>query len=212
MDDQNLGSDFEIDSIEEDLAADNTDSTVNSPPKTPVPNPLLHLSDIPHNYILRFLLRAGWNLVGDEETAHVFVMANSMGGGFRPCIAEVVSRYAASQDHANQDPASEDWDVDTPEPDSSTDNQCNSDDEYISASIPIHVEYAVFRLPFLGRILLSGKVFCGDTVKISLPHPEVWAAVVSWMYTGMVVRLPDLEDEELAEMVCDCIEFLGGHV
>jgi hypothetical protein len=61
-------------------------------------------------------------------------------------------------------------------------------------------------------MLLSGQVFCGDTLQIPLPYPEVWTAVVGWMYTNKVVRLPGLNIHKQAEMVRDCIEFLGGHV
>ena len=51
-----------------------------------------------------------------------------------------------------------------------------------------------------------------DTVQIPLPHPEVWATVVGWMYTDKIVRLPWFNDEEQVEMVRGCIEFLGGRV
>jgi hypothetical protein len=61
-------------------------------------------------------------------------------------------------------------------------------------------------------MLLSGQVFCGDTLKVPLPYPEVWTAVVGWMYTNKVVRLPGFEVQEQAQMVRECIEFLGGRV
>lgn len=195
------------------------DPTVTSPINTPIPNPFACLNDIPHPYILKRLLDLGPYFVGDEATAQVFVEAVPMTEKSQLYKVEIVPRDTQSQPfrivkrYRHCDSASEDSDG-TPEPDSPVAAPCDSDDDedYSSPCLPIHVEYAVFRLPLLGSMLLSGQVFCGDTLKIPLPYPEVWTAVVGWMYTSKVVRLPDLDIMEQAEMVRDCIEFLGGRV
>jgi hypothetical protein len=203
--------------------SEEADPTVHSELHTAIPNPFAAMKEIPYTYVLKRLLDLGPYFVGDEATAQVFVQAVPMNekdqvykvdvipkdteaGPFR-----LVKRYKYS-DFGEEDDA-------TPPPDSPTapaESSDYDDDEdqveYTSPCLPVHVEYAVFRLPLLGTMLLSGQVFCGDTLQIPLPYPEVWTAVVGWMYTNKVVRLPGLNIHEQAEMVRDCIEFLGGRV
>jgi len=155
--------------------------------------------------------------VGHESTAQVFVQAVPMNEKNQLYKVEIVPRDSKSEPfrlvkrHKYSD--SSDESDGTPPPGSPVEPNLDDDDvEYTSPSLPIHVEYAVFRLPLLGSMLLSGQVFCGDTLKMPLPYPEVWTAVVGWMYTNKVVRLPGLDVNEEAEMVRECIEFLGGFV
>ena len=245
----------EVDSAEEDLAADThdvetvetqtaelkledkeppvttpakreseeVDPNVHSALHTAIPNPFTTMKEIPYPYVLKRLIDLGAYFVGDEATAQVFVQAVPMNekdqvykvdvipkdveaGSFR-----LVKRYKYSdfteEDDATPPPGSPNTLVESSDDDDDDDRV-----EYTSPRLPVHVEYAVFRLPLLGTMLLSGQVFCGDTLQIPLPYPEVWTAVVGWMYTNKVVRLPGLNVHEQAEMVRDCIEFLGGHV
>jgi hypothetical protein len=239
----------EVDSAEEELAADNTDMervqaqtaelkledskppvmslkreaeeadpNVHSAINTPIPNPFASLHNIPNPYILKRLLDLGPYFVGHESTAQVFVEAIPMNEKNQLYKVEIVPRDTESEPfrlvkRSRYDDSSDESDS-TPPPDSPvTPNDFDDNEvEYTSPRLPIHVEYAVFRLPLLGSMLLSGQVFCGDTLKMPLPYPEVWTAVVGWMYTNKVVRLPGLNVHEQAGMVRDCIEFLGGHV
>ena len=239
----------EVDSAEEELAADNTDMegvqaqtaelkledskppamslkreseeadpNIHSAINTPIPNPFALLHNIPHPYILKRLLDLGPYFVGHESTAQVFVEAIPMNEKNQLYKVEIVPRDTESEPfrlvkRSRYDDSSDDSDS-TPPPESPVAPNDIDDDEveYTSPRLPIHVEYAVFRLPLLGSMLLSGQVFCGDTLKMPLPYPEVWTAVVGWMYTNKVVRLPGLNVHEQAEMVRDCIEFLGGRV
>ena len=236
----------EVDSAEEELAADNTDMedvqaqtadlnlndmhppagslkresedsdpNVHSSLHTPIPNPFATLNNVPRPYILRRLLDLGPYFVGDESTAQVFVEAVPMNEKNLLYKVEVVPRDTESEPFRivkrhKYNEASDDSDS-TPPPESPTEP---NDDEmaYTSPCLPVHVEYAVFRLPLLGSMLLSGQVFCGDTLKMPLPYPEVWTAVVGWMYTNKVILLPGLNVHDQAEMVRQCIEFLGGRV
>ena len=194
------------------------DPTISSAINTPIPNPFATLNNIPHPYIIKRLLDLGPYFVGDEATAQVFVEAIPMDEKSQLYKVEIVPRDTESRPfrivkrYKYAESSSEESDG-TPEPDSPVGpSLLDDDEEYSSPSLPVHVEYAVFRLPLLGSMLLSGQVFCGDTLKVPLPYPEVWTAVVGWMYTGKVVRLPELDVIEQAEMVRDCIEFLGGRV
>jgi hypothetical protein len=241
----------EVDSIEEEPAADNTntdmdgiqadtaeltledstplaaslkreseeaDPNVSSSVKTPIPNPFISLRHVPPPYILEQLLYLGPQFVGHEPTAQVYVEAVPMDEKSQAYKVEIVPRDTTSNPfrlvkrHKFHD--SSDESDGTPPPDSPvTPHGLDEDDvEYTSPKLPIHVEYAVFRLPLLGSMLLSGQVFCGDTLRMPLPYPEVWTAVVGWMYTNKVVRLPGMDLDEQAEMVRYCIEFLGGRV
>ena len=238
----------EVDSAEEELAADNLDldgiqvktaeleiednkrpvnvlkrdvdemeePNVHSAPHTPMPNPFTALNNIPYPYILKRLLDLGPYFVGHDATAQVYVEAMQYDERNPLYKVEVVprdneseafrliKRYKYSEDTVE----SEESDTSPPESPINLDE----DEEFTSPTLPIHVEYAGFRLPLLGSMLLSGQVFCGDTLKVPLPYPEVWTAVVGWMYTNKVVRLPGMDIEEQAEMVRECIEFLGGRV
>ncbi|KAF8473227.1 hypothetical protein BDZ91DRAFT_393160 [Kalaharituber pfeilii] len=51
-------------------------------------------------------------------------------------------------------------------------------------ALPIHVEYATYRAPLLGAILLSGFVKRGDTLEIPMPWPDVWEETVAGIYIG----------------------------
>jgi hypothetical protein len=241
--------DSEVDSAEEELAADNSDienvqaqtadlklddtttpapslkresasqddaePNIHSAPNTPIPNPFATLNNVPRPYVLKRLLDLGPYFVGHESTAQVFVEAIPMTEKNPLYKVEVVPRNHDSEPfrivkrHKYDSSDSES----TPPPESPPSETFNDDDiEYTSPALPIHVEYAVFRLPLLGSMLLSGQVFCGDTLKMPLPYPEVWTSVVGWMYTNKVVRLPGLNVHDQAEMVRDCIVFLGGRV
>jgi len=240
----------EVDSAEEELAADNIDMdgiqtqtadlnlddsnppagslkreasedsepNVHSEPHTPIPNPFATLNNIPRPYILKRLLDLGPYFVGQESTAQVFVEALPMNEKNPLYKVEVVPRDTESQPFRivkrHKYSESSDESDGTPPPESPVAPNDYEDDEiaYTSPSLPVHVEYAVFRLPLLGSMLLSGQVFCGDTLKMPLPYPEVWTAVVGWMYTNKVIRLPGLNVHDQAEMVRQCIEFLGGRV
>ena len=48
----------------------------------------------------------------------------------------------------------------------------------------LDIEYAIYRVPLLGAILLSGFVRKGDTVEVPVPWPEVWGETVGVIYTG----------------------------
>jgi hypothetical protein len=237
----------EVDSAEEELAADNNDiesvqsqtaemklddptppslkrespnedeaePNIHSAPNTPIPNPFATLNNVPRPYILKRLLDLGPYFVGHEETAQVYVEAIPMNDKNPLYKVEIVPRntettpFRIVKRHKYE---SSDSDA-TPPPESPPSDTFNDDDlEYTSPALPVHVEYAVFRLPLLGSMLLSGQVFCGDTLKMPLPYPEVWTSVVGWMYTNKVVRLPGLNVHDQAEMVRDCIVFLGGRV
>jgi hypothetical protein len=240
----------EVDSAEEELAADNSlaadledvetqtaelhlddskvpqpqslkrdveemeEPTINSAPHTPIPNPIASLNHIPYPYVAKRLLDMGPYFVGHDATAQAYVEAiqydekNSLykvevvPRDNKTDTFRIVKRYKYTEDSDSES---------SPPPDSPID--LGEDEvEYTSPSLPVHVEYAVFRLPLLGSMLLSGQVFCGDTLRIPLPYPEVWTAVVGWMYTNKVVRLPGMEIDEQAEMVKECIQFLGGRV
>jgi len=239
----------EVDSGEEELAADNIDvegvqektaelnigdegparslkrapedpePNIYSAPQTPMPNPFKSLNDIPYPYIYKRLLDLGPYFVGHEATAQAFVEAIPMHERKSLYKVEIVPRDNKSEAFRivkrykySDESDSESSEV-SPPPDSPVDPEKFDDEvEYTSPSLPVHVEYAVFRLPLLGSMLLSGQVFCGDTLRIPLPYPEVWTAVVGWMYTNKVVRLPGLDAHEQAGMVRECIEFLGGRV
>jgi hypothetical protein len=197
--------------------SEEADPNINSAINTPIPNPFASLNNVPHPYILRRLLDLGPYFVGHEETAQVYVEAIPMNEKNQIYKVEIVPRDTESEPFrlVKRSKYSESSDEEsTPPPDSPVAFNELDDDvvEYTSPSLPIHVEYAVFRLPLLGSMLLSGQVFCGDTLKMPLPYPEVWTAVVGWMYTNKVVRLPGLNVQEQAEMVRECIEFLGGRV
>jgi len=239
----------EVDSAEEELAADNTDMegveaqtaelklndinpptsslkresedsdpTVHSSPHTPIPNPFATLNNIPRPYILKRLLDLGPYFVGHGTTAQVFVEAIPMNEKNPLYKVEVVPHDTESEPFRivkrHKFNESSDESDSTPPPESPVEPNDYEDDEiaYTSPRLPVHVEYAVFRLPLLGSMLLSGQVFCGDTLKMPLPYPEVWTAVVGWMYTNKVIRLPGLNVHDQAEMVRQCIEFLGGRV
>jgi hypothetical protein len=199
--------------------SEEADPCITSEINTPIPNPFASLNNIPHPYILKRLLHLGPYFVGHEATAQVFVEAIPMNEKSQLYKVEIVPRDAESEPfrlvkRSKYSDSSDESDG-TPPPDSPvTPHDFDEDDEvdYTSPRLPIHVEYAVFRLPLLGSMLLSGQVFCGDTLRMPLPYPEVWTAVVGWMYTNKVVRLPGLNVHEQAEMVRDCIEFLGGRV
>jgi hypothetical protein len=237
----------EVDSAEEELAADNvdidgvqaqtadltlddsvpstsslkreseeTDPNVYSSINTPIPNPFALLNSIPHPYILKRLLDLGPYFVGQESTAQAYVEAIPLSDKNPLYKVEIVPRDTDSTPfrivkrykYSESDEESDD----TPPPESPPAPMGDDQVDYSSPRLPVHVEYAVFRLPLLGSMLLSGQVFCGDTLKVPLPYPEVWTAVVGWMYTNKVVRLPGMDMIEQAEMVRDCIEFLGGRV
>jgi hypothetical protein len=203
--------------------SEEADPNIRSAAHTAIPNPFAAMKEIPYTYILKRLIDLGPYFVSDEATAQVFVQAVPMNDKDQVYKVDVipkdveaepfrlVKRYKYSSNFTEEDDA-------TPPPGSPVTPTESSDSEdedwvnYSSPRIPVHVEYAVFRLPLLGTMLLSGQVFCGDTLQIPLPHPEVWTAVVGWMYTNKVVRLPGLDIHEQAEMVRECIEFLGGHV
>ena len=197
--------------------SEEADPNIFSEVNTPIPNPFRSLHGVPRTYVLRRLMDLGPYFVGHEATAQVFVEAVPMNEKNPQYKVEIVPRNTKSlpfrlvKRHKYSD--SSDESDGTPPPDSPVEpNDLDDEVEYTSPPLPIHVEYAVFRLPLLGSMLLSGQVFCGDTLKIPLPYPEVWTAVVGWMYTNKVVRLPGLNVNEEAEMVRECIEFLGGYV
>lgn len=198
--------------------SDETDSNVNSSVNTPIPNPFKSLSHVPPPYILQQLLYLGPQFVGHEPSAQVYVEAVPMDEMSQEYKVEIIPRDTDSNPfrlvkrckfHDSSDESDG-----TPPPDSPVTPYGLYDDEveYTSPRLPIHAEYAVFRLPLLGSMLLSGQVFCGDTLRMPLPYPEVWTAVVGWMYTNRVVRLPGMDVDEQAAMVRHCIEFLGGRV
>ena len=193
------------------------DASVNSPVNTPIPNPFASMQDVPRPYVMKRLLDLGPFFVGHEPTAQAFVQAIQMNEKTSLYKVEVVPQDAHAEPYrlVKRHKSSESSDEsDTSPPPESPIEIPDSDDEeeYTSPSLPIHVEYAVYRLPLLGSMLLSGQVFCGDTLRIPLPYPEVWTAVVGWMYTNKVVRLPGVNVHDQAEMVRECIEFLGGRV
>ena len=193
--------------------SDESDANITSTVNTPIPNPFEMLGGIPSPYIHKRLLDLGAYFVGHDETAQAYVEAiqlNEKNSAYKVEILprdtefepfRIVKRYKYCDSDSS--------DQDSPPPHSPVDDD---EVEYTSPRLPIHVEYAVFRLPLLGSMLLSGQVFCGDTLKVPLPYPEVWTSVVGWMYTNKVLRLPGFEPQEQAEMVRDNIEFLGGHV
>ncbi|RPB20157.1 hypothetical protein L211DRAFT_570836 [Terfezia boudieri ATCC MYA-4762] len=67
-------------------------------------------------------------------------------------------------------------------------------------ALPLHIDYATYRVPLLGAILLSGFAQRGDTVEVPVPWPEVWEETVVGIYLwgGLV-----------AEKVKHNLEFLG---
>ncbi|KAF8446955.1 hypothetical protein BGX38DRAFT_1192332 [Terfezia claveryi] len=67
-------------------------------------------------------------------------------------------------------------------------------------ALPLHIEYATYRVPLLGAILLSGFAQKGDTVEVPVPWPEVWEETVVGIYLGGGL---------VAEKVKDNLEFLG---
>jgi hypothetical protein len=194
------------------------DASVHSIANTPIPNPFATMHDVPRPYVLKRLLDLGAFFVGHEATAQAFVQAIPLNDKLSLYKVEVVPQDAQSEPYRlvkrprSSESSSEDSDATPPPPTPIDISDSDDDEEYTSPRLPVHVEYAVYRLPLLGSMLLSGQVFCGDTLRMPLPYPEVWTAVVGWMYTNKVVRLPGLNVHDQAEMVRDCIEFLGGRV
>jgi len=201
-------------SLKRDVEEMEEEPTVHSAPNTPMPNPFVSLNNIPYPYILKRLLDLGPYFVASDATAQVYVEAIQYTEKNSLYKVEVVPRDKKTDSFriVKRYKYSEDSDSDESSPPESPLELDDDEVEYTSPSLPIHVEYAVFRLPLLGSMLLSGQVFCGDTLRVPLPYPEVWTAVVGWMYTNKVVRLPGMEIEEQAQMVRECIEFLGGRV
>jgi len=66
------------------------------------------------------------------------------------------------------------------------------------------VTYALHYLPVLAALLLSGHIRKGDTIDLPVPHPEAWAEVVEWVYTGSPAILSHQARENIG--------FLGGMV
>jgi len=193
------------------------DANVYAPVNTPIPNPFATMHDVPRPYVMKRLMDLGPFFVGHEATAQAFVQAIPLNEKESLYKVEVVPQDAQAKPYRlvkrHKSNESEDESDGTPPPDSPIEIPDSDDEEnYESPSLPIHVEYAVYRLPLLGSMLLSGQVFCGDTLRMPLPYPEVWTAVVGWMYTNKVVRLPGVNVHDQAEMVRECIEFLGGRV
>jgi len=73
-------------------------------------------------------------------------------------------------------------------------------------ALPLHIEYAIYRVPLLGAILLSGFVQKGDTVEVPVPWPEVWEETVLGIYLGG--GLAGLGEGKV-EKVRGNLEFLG---
>ena len=51
-------------------------------------------------------------------------------------------------------------------------------------ALPLHIEYAIYRVPLLGAVLLSGFAQKGDTIEVPVPWPEVWEETVVGIYLG----------------------------
>ncbi|KAF8243826.1 hypothetical protein K440DRAFT_663872 [Wilcoxina mikolae CBS 423.85] len=69
----------------------------------------------------------------------------------------------------------------------------------------VHIEYALYRVPLLAAILLSGHVRKGDTVEVPVPHPGVWKAVMEWVYTGRGCVVDN-------RMLADNLQYLGARL
>lgn len=50
--------------------------------------------------------------------------------------------------------------------------------------------------------MLSGHVRKGDMIDLPLPHPEIWASTVAWVYTGQPV--------EISSAIAGNLTYLGG--
>ncbi|KAF8532829.1 hypothetical protein BDD12DRAFT_901522 [Trichophaea hybrida] len=75
----------------------------------------------------------------------------------------------------------------------------------LQSPMPIHIEYALYRVPLLAAILLSGHVRKGDTVEVPVPHPGVWTAVMEWVYTGRGCVVDN-------RMLADNLRYLGARL
>lgn len=78
-----------------------------------------------------------------------------------------------------------------------------SQHNYHVPALPLHIEYAIYRAPLLGAILLSEFVQKGDTVEVPVPWPEVWEETVVAIYTGAAQR------DNIAGRVRANLMFLG---
>ncbi|OLN84389.1 hypothetical protein CCHL11_05904 [Colletotrichum chlorophyti] len=72
-----------------------------------------------------------------------------------------------------------------------------------ATTMPIHLQYARSSLPVLAALIVSGHITTGDVIDLPLPHPEVWANTVAYVYTGQ---------GELTEAVRENILYLAGKV
>ena len=69
----------------------------------------------------------------------------------------------------------------------------------------LDTEYAAYRVPLLGAILVSGFVKTGDTIEVPLPWPELWEETVVEIYTGGV----GTKGSSINSKVRGNLEFLG---
>ncbi|KAI9677174.1 MAG: hypothetical protein M1829_002748 [Trizodia sp. TS-e1964] len=78
----------------------------------------------------------------------------------------------------------------------------------------VHIEYAVHSLPVVAAILLSGHMYKGDAVEVTMPQPQLWGKVVEWMYTGRVKEWGggDGAWNGVEDGFWDLVTFLGGKV
>lgn len=91
-----------------------------------------------------------------------------------------------------------------PERRASTATALGASDSKATPIYPLHVEVALLRAPILGRLLLSGRVYIGDTVELEMPHPGAFEDVMRWMYTGGDKSCPATDGAR------ECIDALWG--
>lgn len=71
-----------------------------------------------------------------------------------------------------------------------------------NGGLPIHLEYAVIRAPYIGQILRSPGIEKGDVLDVGMPHPHLWPVALGWIYTGRVRKdIPEAPFRELLEFL-----------
>ncbi len=163
-----------------------TDAAIVSPPATPGDavdrrEGLRELDDVPLPYVVSKLIAIGRQYLNDTATCDAFVRA--------------VPIHHLAKCHGDMQYGSI----------NSTNGNGNGAGRLCDKAIPMHLEYAVYRAPYLGRILQSPDVQQGDLVEVPMPNPQLWPVVVGWMYTGMFPKA-------LLEPLMETLKFLEVQV
>ncbi|KAI5795373.1 hypothetical protein DFH27DRAFT_612600 [Peziza echinospora] len=102
----------------------------------------------------------------------------------------------------------------TPPPSPGTETYENNHTPEPGPAVPMHVEYAVFRVPMLGSMMLSGFVQKGDSLEVPMPWPDEWPQAVDAIYVGCdaatyTSTTTSISKAVLKERIRENLEFLG---